>query len=337
MKTPMTKLMFAAIVAAATVLAVSAAFAGAEWRHIDEGSWCSGPKLTPDRLKGKVVLVDRWSMSCPPCRASLPHLESIWKKFRKKQFVLIGSHRQEGDQRERIKELVRENGLTYSVYQNVGVVNEPDLRGVPSFYIVAPNGRIVYYGAGFSESTVRVLEEKIREELDKITAPESLCNGVTLNYFKAEAPNLVPGKNVEGLVSRLKTAAKKSGAKADEAQAILRAIESSHDAFVADIRENVKTRPGLALMRIETLVKTWPSEKARYAKALKKLSASRDVQAAIKLRRTLAELAAQLPNTPHEDKQLEDARKAAKAAAAPFADSQFPGVANEIAELLIDY
>ena len=61
------------------------------------------------------------------------------------------------------------------------------------------------------------------------------------------------------------------------------------------------------------------------------------MQAAIKLRRTLAELAAQLPNTPHEDKQLEDARKAAKAAAAPFADSQFPGVANEIAELLIDY
>ncbi len=326
----------AAIASLATVFAMATAFAGAEWRHLDDDSWRSGPKLTPDKLKGKVVLVDKWGVFCPPCRASLPHLEAIWKKFRNKPFVLIGAHCQ-GEQREKIAELVKANNLTYSIYQDAGMVNEPAVRGIPFFYLLAPDGSIVYQKLGFGgQNGEQELENAIKAELAKLVAPDSLCNGVELNYFKAEAPKLVPGKNVEGLVSRLEVAAKKGDAKSDEARAILRAIEKAHDAFETEIRDNVRTRPGLALMRIETLVKTWPSEKSRYAKAYKKLSASRDVRAAVKLRRTLEALSARSPRNALEEKKFADARNAAKAAAVPFADSRFPGVAGEIAELLDD-
>ena len=317
----------------ATILAMTAASAGVEWRNIDEASWRSGPKLTPDKLRGKVVLVDKWGVFCPPCRASLPHIEAIWKKFRNKPFIVIGAHCQ-GNQREKINDLVKANGLTYSVYQDAGIANEPSFRGIPFFYIVAPDGSVAYQGCGFSQSRAQELEDAVKAALEKISAPDSLCSGIELNHFKSDAQNLVLGKSVEGLVTRLKAAAKKSDAKADEAKAILNAIESAHDAFETEIRENAKTRPGLALIRIETFMKTWPSEKSRYAKAQKKLSSSRDVKAAVKLRRTLESLATQSPRNDMEEKKLAEARKAAKSAAAPFADSQFPGVAEEIAELL---
>lgn len=317
----------------ATILAMTTASAGVEWRNIGEGSWRSGPKLTQDKLKGKVVLVDKWGVFCPPCRASLPHIEAIWKKFRNKPFIVIGAHCQ-GDQREKIDDLVKANELTYSVYQDAGIPNEPSFSGIPFFYIVAPDGSIPYQGSGFNQSKAQELEHAIKEALGKISAPDSLCGGIELNHFKPDAQNIVLGKNVEGVTMRLKSAAKKNDAKAEEAKAILNAIESAHDAFEIEIRENARTRPGLALMRIETFMKTWPSERPRYAKAHKKLSSSRDVKAAAKLRRTLESLDAQSPRNATEEKKLADARKSAKAAAAPFANSEFPGVAEEIAELL---
>ena len=172
---------------AATVFAAMSASAAAEWRGLEKENWCSGLTLTPEKLKGKVVLVERWGVHCPPCRRSLPHIEAIWKKFRGKPFAIIGSHCQ-GYDRERIAELV----------------------------------------------------------------------------------------------------------------------------------------------------KTWPSEKAHCAKALQRLLSSSDVKAAAKLRRALETAAATTPRNALEAKKLASARKAAVSAAVPFAKSEFPGVASEIAELLAD-
>ena len=303
--------MLPAIAAAIALVCAPEVFSDVSWRNINDSCWRSGPKLTPEKLRGKVVLVDKWGVRCPPCRRSLPHVEALWKKFHSKPFIIVGAHCQ-GDQRDRINELVKENNLTYSIYQDAGIADEPRFPGIPAFYIIAPNGKVVYQECGFSDARAKELEDVI----------------------KAEAKNLILGKNVEGVSARLKSAAKKADAKASEAQAILDSISAAHDALFAEIRENARTRPGLALIRIETFMKTWPSEKARCAKAYQKLSSSPDVKAAVKLRRTLESLEQKPPRNAIEEKKAAETRKAAKAAAAPFAGSEFPGVANEIAELL---
>lgn len=325
--------MLTAIAAAIALVCAPEAFSDVSWRNINDSCWRSGPKLTPEKLRGKVVLVDKWGVRCPPCRRSLPHVEALWKKFHSKPFIIVGAHCQ-GDQRDRINELVKENNLTYSIYQDAGIADEPRFPGIPAFYIIAPNGKVVYQECGFSDARAKELEDVIKAELDKMPAYDSLCSGVALQHFKAEAKNLILGKNVEGVSARLKSAAKKADAKASEAQAILDSISAAHDALFAEIRENARTRPGLALIRIETFMKTWPSEKARCAKAYQKLSSSPDVKAAVKLRRTLESLEQKPPRNAIEEKKAAETRKAAKAAAAPFAGSEFPGVANEIAELL---
>ena len=318
----------ATLVAVVTACTVSAV----EWRGLDEASWCSGPKLTPEKLNGKVVLVDRWGVFCPPCRASLPHIEAIWRRFRSKPFVVIGSHCQ-GDERAKIAELVAANKLTYSIYLHAGVVDEPPASGIPAFYIVNHAGKIVYQGLGFSTSKAKELEDAVAAALAAAPPADSLCGGVEVSHFRQDAAKLVLGKNVETVISRLKSAAAKEGPAAEEAKAIVAAVDAARQSLKASIRENAKTRPGLALIQLESLVKTWPSEKAGCSKAMSKLSSSADVKAVVKLRRALESFEAAVPRNEMERKKLESSRKSAISAAASFAKSEFPGVASEIAEL----
>ncbi|MGC8559183.1 MAG: TlpA disulfide reductase family protein [Phycisphaerae bacterium] len=50
----------------------------------------SGKPFSTKSLIGHVVLVDTWATWCPPCRASIPHVESLYSKLHKKGFDVIG-------------------------------------------------------------------------------------------------------------------------------------------------------------------------------------------------------------------------------------------------------
>ena len=153
----------------AVLAALSSCFA-AEWRGLDDASWRSGPKLTPEMLKGKVVLVDKWGVFCPPCRVALPHLEELWQKFRSQPFVLLSSHCA-GDNREGSERLVKENSLTFSVYQNARFAKEPEFNAIPFFYVVNPEGEVVYDGMGFAPARAKELEAVVAAEIAKLPKP----------------------------------------------------------------------------------------------------------------------------------------------------------------------
>ncbi len=50
----------------------------------------SGNRVTLKQYQGHIVVLDFWATWCPPCRASIPELVRVQKKFRDKGVVLLG-------------------------------------------------------------------------------------------------------------------------------------------------------------------------------------------------------------------------------------------------------
>ena len=55
-------------------------------------AWLNSPPLTPEALKGKVVLVDFWTYSCINCLRSIPYVRAWAEKYKDKGLVVIGVH-----------------------------------------------------------------------------------------------------------------------------------------------------------------------------------------------------------------------------------------------------
>jgi cytochrome c biogenesis protein CcdA/thiol-disulfide isomerase/thioredoxin len=54
--------------------------------------WLNSPPLTPEGLRGKVVMVDFWTYSCINCLRALPFVESWYQKYKDHGLVVIGVH-----------------------------------------------------------------------------------------------------------------------------------------------------------------------------------------------------------------------------------------------------
>ncbi len=54
--------------------------------------WLNSPPLTPESLRGKVVVVDFWTYSCINCLRALPYVESWYQKYQDHGLVVIGVH-----------------------------------------------------------------------------------------------------------------------------------------------------------------------------------------------------------------------------------------------------
>jgi len=67
-----------------------AALVGADAAPLEIEAWVNGDPLTDADLKGKVVLLDFWSVWCGPCISTFPHLREWHEKYADRGLVIIG-------------------------------------------------------------------------------------------------------------------------------------------------------------------------------------------------------------------------------------------------------
>jgi len=60
------------------------------------GKWVQGEPVK-EFQKGKAYILEFWATWCPPCRASIPHLNETYKKFKDKGLIVIGQNCSERD------------------------------------------------------------------------------------------------------------------------------------------------------------------------------------------------------------------------------------------------
>ncbi len=105
--------------------------------------------------KGKVVILDFWATWCAPCRASIPEIERIYKKYHEKGLEVVGISVDEPGTAAGIPAAVAELGMTYPVvlYTDIpDVRTKYDFNGIPQLYLIDKKGNISDSISGLDES-----------------------------------------------------------------------------------------------------------------------------------------------------------------------------------------
>jgi thiol-disulfide isomerase/thioredoxin len=80
--------------------------------------WVNSPALTPEALRGKVVLVDFWEYTCVNCIRTLPFVKAWNARYAPYGLVVVGVHAPEfefGKRAENIDRGIRDHGLIYPI------------------------------------------------------------------------------------------------------------------------------------------------------------------------------------------------------------------------------
>jgi len=124
---------------------------------LQTGKWIQGEPVK-DFAKGKAYIVEFWATWCPPCRASIPHLNEVYKKFKDKGLIVIGQDCWERDE-SLVAPFVKKMGdkMTYRVALDDKTSNKNGQMaktwmeaagrdGIPSAFLVDTKGVIAWIG-----------------------------------------------------------------------------------------------------------------------------------------------------------------------------------------------
>lgn len=100
-------------------------------------------------LRGKVVVLNLWATWCPPCRAEMPSLDKLWKKFKdddRFRVLCISAETLEDVRKDSLP-----GTLTMPLYVfSSPVPEELDAEGLPTTYIFDREGRVVFGHTGMA-------------------------------------------------------------------------------------------------------------------------------------------------------------------------------------------
>lgn len=99
-------------------------------------------------LRGSVVLLNFWYVSCPPCQIEMPALERAYLAHQSQGFTVVGLD--VVDDAATISAFTSRLGITYPILRDIGqrAVLAYQVRATPSSYLIDRNGviRAVYIG-----------------------------------------------------------------------------------------------------------------------------------------------------------------------------------------------
>lgn len=132
-------------------------FVGKEPPEIKAEGWINSEKpVSLANLKGKVVVVEFWATWCPPCRASIPHLAGLHEKHAKEGLVIVGLS---DEPKDKVEPFAKKLKMPYIVGFGSPTGEAYGVEGIPTAFLIGPDGKVVWSGHPMDEAFEKALEQ----------------------------------------------------------------------------------------------------------------------------------------------------------------------------------
>ncbi len=124
-----------------------------------------GETIQLSDLRGQPVLVNLWATWCPPCRAEMQTLETVYNDYKGQGFTVLAVNMTSQDDPNLVMPFVRERGLTYPILldEKGEVAKAYQMKSLPSSFFINRDGTIneVVIGGPMAEALLRTRIEEL--------------------------------------------------------------------------------------------------------------------------------------------------------------------------------
>jgi thiol-disulfide isomerase/thioredoxin len=113
-------------------------------------------------MLGQTLIVNFWATWCPPCRAEMPAMQRASEALAQNGIEIIAIN--VGEDAETIQTFLEEVPVSFPLPMDTdsSVTQRWPLRGLPTTFVVAADGRILFEAAGERDWDDPALLEKVR-------------------------------------------------------------------------------------------------------------------------------------------------------------------------------
>ncbi len=124
-----------------------------------------GETIKLSDLRGQAVLVNLWATWCPPCRAEMQTIETVYNEYKDQDFTVLGVNMTYQDEPLEILPFVNEQKLTFPILldETGEMASAYQLKSLPSSFFIDRAGMIneVVIGGPMAEALLRSRVEQI--------------------------------------------------------------------------------------------------------------------------------------------------------------------------------
>src|SRR5262245_44140624 len=161
--------------------------------------WINSPPLSPDDLRGHVVLTNFWTFTCVNWLRTAPYIRAWAEKYAEHGLITIGVHTPEFDvehDRGNVERMVEKLRVDYPVAidNDFAVWEAFANRAWPAVYIADSEGalRFQHWGEGRYEESERAVQELLGVE-DDLASVEALGVEAPADWDQVESPESYVG------------------------------------------------------------------------------------------------------------------------------------------------
>ena len=112
--------------------------------------------------RGKTVIINFWTTWCPPCREEIPSMNRAWRELAGEDVVILAINMGEDEDTIFIFTADYPADFPLLLDRDGAVIAQWPVKGLPTTYVVAPDGSIAYRAIGGREWDAPAFLDQIR-------------------------------------------------------------------------------------------------------------------------------------------------------------------------------